>query len=120
MSQELLEELVGAIPEVEAAFIIDEDGIIVHKHLKSSLEIDPEEIATQLVNPVRTIEEAVADTTNETDSVEELVIFTKKFAVFIYKLIRDTYLMVITRKNPLYGRTRFKLRTHIPSLIKSL
>jgi len=120
MSNGLLEELVATMPEIEAVFIIDEDGIIVHRHIRSNAEIDPEEIATQFVNPVRTIEETVVDTTNETDSVEELVIFTKKFAVFIYKLIRDTYLMAITRKNPLYGRTRFKLRTHIPSLIKSL
>ncbi|SMO72938.1 Predicted regulator of Ras-like GTPase activity, Roadblock/LC7/MglB family [Balnearium lithotrophicum] len=120
MSEEIVKKLVDEVPEVESAVIIDEDGIIVHKYSKDEITVDPEDIATQLVNPVKSIERSIQDATEEKEISEEIIIFSKNLVIFVYKLVNDTYLIVIAKNNPLYGRTRFRLRTKIPQIIKSL
>jgi len=120
VSEEIVKKLVDEVPEVESAVVIDEDGIIVHKYSKDEITVDPEDIATQLVNPVKSIETSIHDATGERDISEELIIFSKDLVIFVYRLVNDTYLVVIAKNNPLYGRTRFRLRTKIPQIIKSL
>jgi len=120
MSEEILKSLVEEVPELESALVIDEDGIVVYRYDGSDLSIDSEELATQLVNPVKSCDETFQDLTQETESLEETIIFSKNYAIFVYKLVNDTFLIAIARKTPLYGRTRFKLRSRIPKLIKAL
>ena len=120
MSEEILKTLVEEIPEVESALIIDEDGIVVYRYDSSDSSIDSEELATQLVNPIKSCDETFQDLTEGKEVLEETVIFSKNYAVFIYNLVNETYLIAIARRTPLYGRTRFKLRSRIPTLIKAL
>lgn len=120
MSEEILKSLVEEIPELESALIIDEDGIVVYRYDGQDASLDSEELATQLVNPVKSCDETLQDLTGESESLEETVIFSKNYAIFVYKLVNDTFLIAVARKTPLYGRTRFKLRSRIPKLIKAL
>ncbi|WP_456455922.1 roadblock/LC7 domain-containing protein [Thermovibrio sp.] len=116
--EEILKELVENNPEVESAVVVDEEGIIVYKYEKSP-SIDVEEVATQLVNPVNNLCEFVEDTV-EGDELKEVLLFSRNYQFFVYKLVNETYLIVVAKNSPLYGRVRFKVRTAIPKLVKQL
>jgi len=118
LSDEILKELFSDIPEIESVVVIDEDGIVVHEYSKEGTSVDPEDIATQLVNPVRSIEEALSDSAGE--ECEEFIVFSRGLVIFVYKLVNETYLVAVARRSPLYGRTRFKLRSRLHKLIKAL
>ncbi len=120
MSEEILKTLVDEVPEVESALVIDEDGIVVYRYDGKETSIDSEELATQLVNPIKSCDETINDLTGENDQLEEVILFSGKYAIFIYKLVNETFLVVVTKRTPLYGRTRFKLRSKLPKLIKAL
>ncbi len=120
MSEEILKSLVEEIPEVESALIIDEDGIVVYRYDSKETSVDSEELSTQLVNPIKTCDETILELTGEKDSLEETIIFSKNYAIFVYNLVNDTFLVAIAKRTPLYGRTRFKIRSRLPKLIKAL
>jgi len=115
----LLQELAEKNPELESLLIVDEEGIIVYRYEKEPT-VDPEEIATQLVNPLNMISEFLRELSGEEDDMEELVLFTKRYQIFVYKLVNETYLVAIARRNPLYGKLRFKIKSQLPKLIKTL
>jgi predicted regulator of Ras-like GTPase activity (Roadblock/LC7/MglB family) len=117
--ENLLRELVESNPELESVLVVDEEGIIVYRYDRDS-SVDSEEVATHLVNPLNTISELFRDISDGEDDFEELLIFTRKFQVLVYKLISETYLVAVARRSPLYGRLRFKLRAKLPKLIKNL
>ena len=119
MSEEVLRSLVDEVPEVESALVIDEDGIVVYRY-DGDTSLDSEELATQLINPVNSCDETLQDLSSEEDSLEETVVFSKYRVIFVYKLVNDTFLVVVAKRTPLYGRTRFKLRSKLPELIKEL
>ncbi len=116
--EELLKELVDKNPEVESAVIVDEEGIIVYKY-EENPSIDVEEVATQLVNPLNALCEFVEETLEE-DELKEMLLFSRNYQFFVYKLVNDTYLIVVAKNSPLYGRVRFKVKSLIPKLIKQL
>jgi predicted regulator of Ras-like GTPase activity (Roadblock/LC7/MglB family) len=115
----LLRELVESNPELESLLIVDEEGIVVYKYERGP-SVDSEEVAAHLVNPLNTISEFFRDISDEKDDLEELLIFTGRYQVVIYKLVNETYLVAVARRSPLYGRLRFKLRASLPKLIKNL
>ena len=120
MSENILKQLIEEIPELESALIIDEDGIVVYRYDSEDASVDAEDLSTQLVNPIRTCDETIRDLTGEKDSLEETIIFSRHYAIFIYKLVNDTFLVAIAKRTPLYGKTRFKIRSRLPKLIKAL
>ncbi|RKQ61807.1 Roadblock/LC7 domain-containing protein [Thermovibrio guaymasensis] len=117
--EELLKEVAQENPEVESVLVIDEEGIIVYRYDKET-SIDPEEVATQLVNPLNTLSEFIQDISNEEDDLKELLLFSEKYQFLAYKLINETYLVVVAKRSPLYGRMRFRVRSKLPKLIKTL
>ena len=117
--EELLKEIAQENPEVESVLVIDEEGIIVYRYDKET-SIDPEEVATQLVNPLNTLSEFIQDISNEEDDLKELLLFSGKYQFLAYKLINETYLVVVAKRSPLYGRMRFRVRSKLPKLIKTL
>ncbi|MEO2065017.1 MAG: roadblock/LC7 domain-containing protein [Desulfurobacteriaceae bacterium] len=117
--EELLKEIAQENPEVESVLVIDEEGIIVYRYDKET-SIDPEEVATQLVNPLNTLSEFIQDISNEEDDLKELLLFSEKYQFLAYKLINETYLVVVAKRSPLYGRMRFRVRSKLPKLIKTL
>jgi len=118
--EDLLRELAEKNPELESILVVDEEGIIVYRYDKEDTTVDPEEIATQLVNPLNAISESIRDLSGEEDDLEELVLFTKKHQIFVYKLVNETYLVAIAKRDPLYGRLRFRLKSQLPEFIKTL
>ncbi len=117
--EKLLKKLAQENPEIESLLIVDEEGIIVYRYDKEP-SIDPEEIATQLVNPLNVISEFLREISNEEDDFKELLLFSGKYQVLAYKLVNDTYLVVVAKKNALYGRLRVRIKSQIPKLIKIL
>ncbi|WP_457677790.1 roadblock/LC7 domain-containing protein [Thermovibrio sp.] len=115
----LLKEIVEGAPEIESALVVDEEGIVVYRYDKEPT-VDPEDLATHFVNPLNMISEFFRDSSNDEDDVNELITFTKRYLILSYKLVNGTYLIVIAKATPLYGRVRFKVRTKIPKLVKTL
>jgi len=117
--EELLKEIAEENPEVESLLVIDEEGIVVYRYDKKT-SLDSEEVVTQLVNPINTMSEFLKDISNEEDDLKELLLFSGKYQFLAYKLVNETYLVVIAKRSPLYGRIRFKVRSKLPKLIKTL
>jgi predicted regulator of Ras-like GTPase activity (Roadblock/LC7/MglB family) len=111
--QEKLKELAESVPEVESIAIVDEEGLIVYRYDKAKATLDMEEVAVHVVTPVTRLIELMKDISGEKDSLEELVFFTTRYVVLVYRLVSDTYLVVVARRNPYYGRVRFKVRSKL-------
>jgi len=117
--EDLLKEIAEKNPEVEALLVVDEEGIIVYRYDRNP-SVDPEEVATHLVNPLNTISEFLRDISKEEDDLEELLVFSGRYQLLAYKLVNETYLVAVARRSPLYGRLRFRIKSQIPKLIKTL
>jgi predicted regulator of Ras-like GTPase activity (Roadblock/LC7/MglB family) len=118
--EELLKEFLKENKELEALLVVDEEGIVVYKEVKDELPFDPEEVAVELVNPSNRINELVEDSLGEQGGLEEILVFTKRRLFLVFKLVNETFLVAVARRTPLYGRLRFKLRSRLPQIIKSL
>jgi len=118
--EEVLKEIVENNPEVEAVFIVDEEGIVISSYTRKELAIDPEEIAVQITHPLNRLIEMVKEISEEKEELEELLMFTTAHILFSYKLINDTYLVVLAKKDALYGKVRFKIRYKLPQIIEVL
>ncbi|ADY73812.1 hypothetical protein Dester_1176 [Desulfurobacterium thermolithotrophum DSM 11699] len=118
--EEKLKEIANSIPEVKSLSIVDEEGFILYKFDKPGLDVDPEEISVHIVNPVKTLVESIEDISGEKDSLEEMVLFTEKHVLLVYKLVNDTYLVALAERDHLYGKIRFKLRAKLNEIKLSL
>ncbi|GEM_PF-927117 len=118
--EELLKKIADEVPEVDSLLIVDEEGIIVYRYDKEILPIDAEELAVHLVGPVVRISEFFKEESVEGDELKELVLFSKNFVLLIYPLVNDTYLVVLSKRSPLYGRTRFKVGAKMREILKAL
>jgi len=108
-----LKALAESLPEVESVAVVDEEGFIVYRYDKPGLTLDAEEVDVHIVNPVTRLVEVIQDVSGEKDSFEEMVLFTTNHVMLVYKLVNDTYLVVLARRTPLYGKIRFKVRAKL-------
>ena len=115
-----LKEIANSIPELKSIAIVDEEGFIVYKYDKPNLDVDPEEISVHIVNPVNRLVETMEEVFGERDSLEEMVLFTEKHTLLVYKLISDTFLVVLAERDPLYGKIRFKVRSKLNEIKSAL
>ena len=118
--EELLKSIADANPEVVALSVIDEEGIIIYNYVKDGDSIDSEEIAVQLVHPLNRLIELIQDVSDEKEDLEELIMFTTNHILFSYKLINETYLIVLAKKDALYGKVRFRVRSKLPEIVEAL
>jgi len=113
-------EIVNSLPEIDSIAIVDEEGFIVYRYDKPNLEVDPEEISVHLVNPVNKILEMTEDIYQGKNPLEEIVLFTGKHVILVYKLVNDTFLVVLAKRTPLYGKVRFKIRSKLNEIKAAL
>ncbi|MEO2069214.1 MAG: roadblock/LC7 domain-containing protein [Desulfurobacteriaceae bacterium] len=113
-------EIVNSLPEIDSIAIVDEEGFIVYRYDKPNLDVDPEEISVHLVNPVNKILEMTEDIYQGENSLEEIVLFTEKHVILVYKLVNDTFLVVLAKRTPLYGKVRFKIRSKLNEIKAAL
>ncbi len=118
--EELLKTIADENPEIIALSVVDEEGIIVYSYIKENKDIDSEEITVQLVSPLNRLIEIVQDVSDEKEDLEELIMFTSNYVLFTYKLINETYLVVLAKKDALYGRVRFRVRSKLPEIVEAL
>ncbi len=118
--EEKLKQIAEMLPQIESVAIVDEEGFIISSYEKSGVKLDTEEIAVHLVNPLNRLLEMVEDLSGESDTLEEMVLFTRNHIFLVYKLVNDTYLVIVAKKDPLYGKVRFKVRSKLPEIKSSL
>lgn len=118
--KEKLRQLADSVPEVESMAIVDEEGFIVYKYDKPELDMDSEELSVQIINPLNRLMEAIGEVSHEEDTLEELVFFTDKHILLVYKLVNDTFLVVLSKRDPLYGKTRFKVLSKLNEIKSAL
>jgi len=118
--EELLKNIAESNPGIVAISIVDEEGIIIYNYVKNGSNIDPEELSVQLVHPLNRLIELIQDVSGEKEDLEELIMFTTKHVLLSYKLVNETYLVVLARKDALYGKVRFKVRSKLPEIIEAL
>jgi predicted regulator of Ras-like GTPase activity (Roadblock/LC7/MglB family) len=113
-------EIADSLPEIDSIAIVDEEGFIIYRYDKPNLEVDPEEISVHLVNPVNRILEVMEDIYCGENSLEEIVLFTEKNVILVYKLVSDTFLVVLAKRTALYGKVRFKVRSKLNEIKAAL
>jgi len=114
------QEIVESIPEIESIVVVDDEGLIVYRYDRPNLDADPEEVSVHLVNPINRISEVTDEIYQGKNPLEELVLFTEKNVILIYRLVNDTFLVVITKRTPFYGRIRFKIRSRLNEIKAAL
>jgi len=118
--EEKLKTLAESLPEVESVAIVDEEGFIICRYDKPEVTLDAEEVAVHVVNPVTRLIEVIQDVSGERDSLEEMVLFTGKHVLLVYRLVNDTYLVVLAKRTALYGKVRFKVRSKLNEIKAAL